>query len=164
MALVVKFMEQPMNDRRENDARGHDHRQTAVESVEPGEEFATPGLQSTRGAHTGQDHRGVQKRIDPFHSLQVVIAAHAAEQGESDEADRQDDAPTQPSGKSQAAERRLMFVLKSEKMPTRQTGLLWEGSIASGLGPYAGAWICSRISGDASRVPRHLGYLLQPRK
>src|SRR5260370_22668442 len=28
----------------------------------------------------------------------------------------------------------------------------------------AAAWACSRISGGASRVPLHLGYLEQPRK
>lgn len=106
-----------MRHRRENDASGEDHRQTAIESEQARKELPARGDRHVYGAHSAQEHGCVQECIHPAQTLKDVVADHANEQRHRDEDDRDDPAVGQPDDELVRGNDGLGAMLKLWKYP-----------------------------------------------
>ena len=78
--LQVDLVERPLEHGRQDDARGRDQGEAAVQGVRAGEQLAAGGLERGQRAHAGEDHRGVGEGVDPAHAFEVSIAENASHQ------------------------------------------------------------------------------------
>ena len=111
----MKFVNESMEDRGEDDTNAGKESDAAEECVTAGEEFASAGLQRVDGSHAGEDHGSVHKRIEPGHSLQEMIARHAEAERNHDDGRTHAGAARQPAIKDAAREQRLLAVLEHKK-------------------------------------------------
>ena len=81
----MKLVQRAVDDRREDDADDGDQREAAVKRVTAGKNFSGVGLQGSDRPHAGQDHRRVQKGIQPRHLFKAVITRHADAERQYDE-------------------------------------------------------------------------------
>ena len=85
-----------MRHRRENYPGDQNDSQAAVKSVQARKELTARRDRYIHGAHSAQEHRRVQERIDPTNALKNVVADHAGEQRNGDEYDRDDPTVGEP--------------------------------------------------------------------
>lgn len=70
----MELMQEPMVHRREEDRGKGEKRDTAEKRVERGKQFPGICIQVIDRPHPGEDHRGVQKGIDPMEVSQKMIS------------------------------------------------------------------------------------------
>src|SRR6185437_16277625 len=70
----VEAVEKPMHDGREHDRGDAEDGEAAVERVEAGEELARDRLRLVDRPHSGEDHRGVEERIEEAQLLRDRVA------------------------------------------------------------------------------------------
>src|SRR6266403_4438091 len=80
--LGVNAMQEAMHKRREQHRYDADERQPRKESVTRSENFCGVGLQRIDRTPTAENHRRVQKRIDPAQMSDKMIAENAASKSE----------------------------------------------------------------------------------
>ena len=89
-------VQQPMDDRRQNDTHRNEEHETSVEGVKTGEELAPSGLRRFNRPHTAKQHRGIQKGIPPSQAFEVGVACHADEQRAKHQRGRTEEVEQQP--------------------------------------------------------------------
>ena len=81
-------MHDPVEHRREHDARDHEHDQAGVERIKAREQLARRGAElRIDRTHSAEQHRRVQVRVNPRHSLEVPVSGHADRQRTGDNKD-----------------------------------------------------------------------------
>lgn len=73
----VKAMEKPMGKRRDQNRRDPDESESREKRVEGSEEFCSGGVEWINRAHAAQNHRCVQKRIDPAQTRDEMVSKNA---------------------------------------------------------------------------------------
>lgn len=111
-ALHVKPVEDAMCDRRENDAGDENNRQATVKRIQTGKELAAKGDRCIHGTHSAQEHRRIQKGINPAQSLKNAVADHPGKKRNSDECKCDDPAVSQPDNELVRRNYRLSAMLK----------------------------------------------------
>ena len=67
-------MQEPVDDRCEQDGRRGQEGDAAVQRVKRREHFPGRGPEHIDRPHAGQDHRGVERRVQPGEPLCIMIA------------------------------------------------------------------------------------------
>src|SRR5262245_3030385 len=75
--LGVKSMYQAVQHGCGENRERRDERQAGIECEEPGEELSSHALDVANRSHPAEQHRGIQKRVDPLLIRQEVKAQHA---------------------------------------------------------------------------------------
>jgi len=73
----VKAMQQPMRERGKYQCRHRQENHATVERVEHRKQFSTIRVQHINRAHAAENHRRIQRRIQPAESFQFVVAQDA---------------------------------------------------------------------------------------
>src|SRR5215471_3203738 len=115
----MEAVQHAMYDGCENNARGHNKRQAAVECVAPCEQLSAPSLKRIKWPHSREDHRCIRERIDPGHAFEVAIAEHPSRQGDADQDGGRRKASSQPLKKCPPADEWLTLGFVAQKMPSR---------------------------------------------
>lgn len=82
IGLRMELMKHPVYHGREDYTSRHDDNKTAVQRIDPREEFSTERLDRRDWSHSTEDHRGIHECINARQIFQIVIACHPREQGQ----------------------------------------------------------------------------------
>src|SRR5690348_9026481 len=69
----VKSVEGSMDEWREDHGSGRDERDAAVDGVTAGKQFSGTRFQRRERTFAGEEHRGVEKRIEPRQTFEQAI-------------------------------------------------------------------------------------------
>ena len=75
--LEVKFVKEPVEHGRKEDADAGDEGQSAEQRVTAGKQFSRRSLDGSQGPHAGEDHGGVGEGVKPWHFFKAMITHHA---------------------------------------------------------------------------------------
>lgn len=73
----MKLVKQPVNEGSQDHGHHREKNNTAVESVERRKQFTSCGRYRIDRPHAGENHGGIQKRVDPRQIGEVVISRTA---------------------------------------------------------------------------------------
>jgi hypothetical protein len=81
----MEAMQKPVDDRCGDDTHCGKHRQSRIEGITPGEDFSRRGLNRGNRPHSSENHRRIEKRIQPGKIFREMVAADARkEKGKTD--------------------------------------------------------------------------------
>lgn len=76
----MKMVHKTMNDRCQYQGSRDNEYQARIKSIETGEDFAGNTLRRIDRTHATEQHRRVQKPIDPGQLLEVLISDHSKQE------------------------------------------------------------------------------------
>src|SRR5262245_27671068 len=76
----MKFMEHVMNNRREHDTGKNKKDDSCEQRIQSSEPLSCCRMQLIDGAHTAQEHRGIQKGIRPGQAFNKMVNRHSNHQ------------------------------------------------------------------------------------
>ena len=80
--VEMELVQQPVDQRRKNQADDREENQPGEKRVEAGEDFAGSGGQRRDRPHAAEDHRGIEKGVDPAETFELVVTGHADKKGD----------------------------------------------------------------------------------
>jgi hypothetical protein len=81
----MEAMQKPVDNRGGHDTHGGKHRQSRIEGIAAGEDFTRRGLNRGNRPHPSENHRRIEKRIEPGKVLGKMVAADAGKERTPDE-------------------------------------------------------------------------------
>src|SRR5574337_719966 len=110
--IYMQLVQEAMIDRRKQYAGECNERNTAEQCIESREYFRAVAIEMVHGAHSGQNHGCVQKRIDPGKIAVYMVAQGAdADRKEQDQSGKKC-VPDLPPGKLPSGQQRFFMMLE----------------------------------------------------
>src|SRR5687768_8204803 len=114
--VPVQGMDDAVDHRCQQEPRGRDHDQTAVEGVQTCEQLAVARYRLMDGAHPPKQHRRVQEGVEPGQPLEPDVPQHAGEERQATQADDEQRMHEEAPGEVAGGGRRLAATLVLESV------------------------------------------------
>ena len=112
-----------MNDWAQHQSRDADQRESTVESVKGGEQFAASRFDWIDRTHAAENHRSVEHGIDPRQAFEVMVAAYADGERAQDNGAANRAPSRQPPDKEPARKQCLVVMFKFDHAEIRDPHL-----------------------------------------